>query len=368
MMPMFVNQADSEQLDQIRQAINEQATIDKIIELCNSISSQITDQQFPLTYAGILLASQQRIAESIDVLKLCPDLTFNAVLADYLEQTQAFIPASTAFQETTPYTVWTQTALYESQMAGTLEAIATFARRTPPPPTTAHPTIVDIGSGNGVLLVEIVKRLLDLYPLTGIHLIAIEQSPEMLVATQKYCEESIPIPITFTPILGRIQEITDQQLATLEQFQPIWFINASLSLHHMPKEIKIPTMRMLANLSCHCLLSDANCNHDLPEKDTPELMYSVTESYGFIFQDIHKSSASAADQKLCIHNFLLTEAINILRNDRADRVDYHTLIPEWQEIAEQGGWKVVKTTPTVSFPEFPFTFTMELQPKVLTKV
>ena len=364
---MFVNQADSEQLNQIRRAVNEQASIDKIIELCQTISHQVTDRQFPLTYAGILLASKNRISDSIRVLKLGSERTFSAVLADYLLETQAFTPASKAFQETTPYDVWTQTDLYKSQMAGTLDAIAAFAQRTPPPSSNAYPTIIDIGPGNGALIVEIVKQLLPLYHLEEIHLILIEQSPEMLAAAQKYCQESISIPIRFTPICCQIQKITAQQLAILEKHQPIWFINASLSLHHMPREIKVPAMKMLATLSPYCLISEAHQNHDQPEKDTPELIYSVTENYGFVIQDILNFSASKTDKKLCINNFLLTEAINILKNDREHRGDYHALISEWQEIAEQGGWDVVKTTPTVSLPERILTFTMELQPKVLTK-
>lgn len=307
---MFVNQADSEQLNQIRQAANEQASIDKIIELCQTISQQVTDREFPLTYAGILLASKNRISDSIKVLKLCPGRTFSNVLADYLLETQAFTPASKAFQETTPYDVWTQTDLYKSQMAGTLDAVAAFAQRTPPPSSSAYPTIIDIGPGNGALIVEIVKQLLPLYHLESIHLILIEQSPEMLAAAQKYCQESISIPIRFTPICCQIQKITAQQLAILEKHLPIWFINASLSLHHMPREIKVPTMKKLTNLSAYCLISEANYNHDRPEKDTPELLYSV---------------------------------------------------------ADQGGWNVVKTTPTVSLPERTFTFTVELQSKILTK-
>jgi hypothetical protein len=358
---MFVNQADSEQLNQIRQAVNEQAPIDKIIELCQTISHQVTDRQFPLTYAGILLASKNRISDSIRVLKLCPERTFSAVLADYLLETLAFTPAAKAFQETTPYDVWTQTDLYRSQMAGTLDAIAAFAQRTPPPSSNTYPTIIDIGPGNGVLLVEIVKRLLPLYHLEKIHLILIEQSPEMLAAAQKYCQESLSIPIKFTPVCCQIQKITDQQLSLLEKLQPNWFINASLSLHHIPREIKIPTLEMLTNLSNYCLISESNYNHDLPKKDAPELIYSVSENYGFVIQDILNFSASKTDKKLCINNFLLTEAINILKNEREHRGDYHALISEWQEIAEQGGWNVVKTTPIVSLPERTFTFTMELQ-------
>jgi hypothetical protein len=89
-----------------------------------------------------------------------------------------------------------------------------------------------------------------------------------------------------------------------------------------------------------------------------------------------KSSASVTDKKICINDFLLTEAINILKNDREHRGDYHTLIPEWQKIAEQGGWNVVEITSTVSLPvggaaqneNRPFSFKMELQPKALTKI
>jgi SAM-dependent methyltransferase len=362
---LFVNQSDSEQLNKIRQAVNEQASIEKIIGLCQTIADQVTDKQFPLTYAGILLASQDRISDAIRVLKLCLDRTFSAVLADYLAEHQALIPAAQVFQETTPYDVWTQTDFYKAQMTETLEAIATFAKRNPPPASNTCPTIIDIGSGNGVLIVEIVKQLLALYDLDSIQIISIEQSPEMLAATQKHCQASISIPIVFIPICGKIQNVTTKQLQAIKKHDPIWFINASLSLHHLPREIKVPVMKTISSLAEHCLISEAHHNHDLPEKDTPELIYSVTESYGFVIQDVLNSCVSEIDKKLCINNFILTEAINILKNDREQRGDYHALISEWQEIVEQGGWNIVKTTPIVSLSERIFTFIMELTPKVL---
>jgi hypothetical protein len=363
---LLIDKSDSEQLNKIRQAVTAQAPIEKIIDLCQTISSNVTDKQFPLTYAGILLAAQSRITDAIRVLKLCIDRTFSSILADYLLEHQTFTPAATAFQETNPYDVWTQTDLYESQMAGTLKTITSFARKIPPPGLTTSPTIIDIGSGNGILLVEIVNQLLALYQLDSIQIVSIEQSPEMLAATQQHCQKSISIPIVFIPICGKIQEITAEQIATIDRHHPIWFVNASLSLHHMPSEIKVPTMKMIANRSKYCLISEANYNHDLPEKDTPELIYSVTENYGFVIQDVLNSAAAQSDKKLCINNFLLTEAINILTKDRQDRVDYHALISEWQEIAAQGSWDVVETIPTVSLPELPFTFTMELRSKALT--
>jgi hypothetical protein len=62
---LFINQADSEQLNKIRQAVTAQASIEKIIELCQTIADKITDKQFALTYAGILVASQDRISDAI---------------------------------------------------------------------------------------------------------------------------------------------------------------------------------------------------------------------------------------------------------------------------------------------------------------
>jgi hypothetical protein len=114
----------------------------------------------------------------------------------------------------------------------------------------------------------------------------------MLVAAQQYCQESISIPIKFTTILCEIQKITSQQLSILKKHQQIWFINASLSLHYMPKELKIFTMKKLADLSAYCLISESNYNHDCQGKDTSELIYSVTENYGFVIQDVLKSSVS----------------------------------------------------------------------------
>ena len=67
---MFIDRADSAQIDQIRQAVHIQTDIDKIIALCQTISLQVADRQFPSIYAGILLAAQNRISDAIAVLKL----------------------------------------------------------------------------------------------------------------------------------------------------------------------------------------------------------------------------------------------------------------------------------------------------------
>jgi hypothetical protein len=144
---------------------------------------------------------------------------------------------------------------------------------------------MDIGPGNGVLLVGMIKRLNHLYPLDQLELILIEQSPQMLAAAEKLCKESFSFPITVMPVAGKIEELSPQAFAAIEEKKPIWLINGSLSLHHMPREIKIPTLTKLASLGAPCFIAEANSNHDSPEQDSPELIHSVTKSYGNVIQD-----------------------------------------------------------------------------------
>lgn len=54
--------------------------------------------------------------------------------------------------------------------------------------------------------------------------------------------ESFLIPVKVFPIAGKIQELSAEAFAAIGQNKPIWLITACLSLHHMPREVKIPTL------------------------------------------------------------------------------------------------------------------------------
>jgi hypothetical protein len=156
---MQLNPADAGALAQIRQAVRQHIRADALRSMCEAIAQHVEETSLPFTYAGILLASGDRIGDAIEMLRLPPDLPFNQVLADYLEARQDFQPATTTFQQTAPYDIWTRTTIYQNYLDSTLSAFEAFARRTPPPGDQACPTLVDIGPGNGVLLVAMIKRL-----------------------------------------------------------------------------------------------------------------------------------------------------------------------------------------------------------------
>ena len=235
--------------------------------------------------------------------------------------------------------------------------------QNPPPQLTKTPTIIDIGPGNGVLIAEIIKEMLPIYVFDQINLILIDQSSEMLKAATKHCQDNIPVSLNSMPICAPIEAINKEQLAAIQEKHSLWFINAAASLHHLPRETKLATLKNLQTLDVPCLITEGQGNHDKPEKNSPELIYSVTEFYGFFIQDIFNCNVSEEEKKICLYNLALTEAINILKNDRQHRGDYQALIPEWQEIAEQAGFKQIKTTATVSLPNSPLLFTMEIDPK-----
>lgn len=358
---MVLRESEITALKEISNYVNNEATTSQIINLCNQLRSQLEDKNFAFTYAGVLLATKDRIESAIKLFELCPENAFDSVLREYLLETKSFTPAAIAFQDTLPYDVWTQTDFYKSYMMATLETVKDFAKINPPPETSKIPTIVDVGPGNGVLITEIINQLVSIYNIKNLQLVLIDKSLSMLEASEKYVQEHVPIPISFTKISCKLQEITEEQLAVIREKPPIWFINMAASVHHMPWEDKLPMLKTVRSLSNNCLLIEFPANHDRPEKNTPELVYSVSEHYRFYIQDVLNCPAPETDKKICLYNFILTEGITILSQERANRIDYHATIPEWQELAEQAGFQVVKISPTTFLNERPLTFTMQLK-------
>ena len=361
LLKMFISHSDSTKIQKIHRAVHSDISIDRLMELCEEISQQIKDPDFSFTYAGVILACQNRISEAIAFFERCPDRAFCRALAEYLLETGTFTPPTQAYQETSPYDVFTKTNFYRSHLKATLEIFKDFAIQNPPP--SSSPTIVDIGTGNGVLISKIVNQLVQVYSLERIHLICIDQSPKMLAAASKCCQDSISIPVQITSIENLIQNLSQDQLSEIMRCsENIWFINGSFSLHHMPESMKIKAFKTLSKIQAKILLSEGHGNHDKPEKDSPELVASVSDFYGFFIEDIANSISSATEQKICIQEMMLTDAITMLKNDWEHRIDYQNLITEWEKIAEIAGFEVVKTTPTVYHQERPLTFMMELQP------
>lgn len=358
---MFIlKEPEIKQLIKIKDAVVKGLSMAEIAEICEQIEPLIDDHKFVHTYAACLLASRDRIDEAMQMFAINMDDTFCKMMYDYLNETASFELADQVFKSADPYNIYVQTDFFKKHQSGALKHILKFAQQNPPPKSNGPVTILDIGVGNGVFITKIVKEIIPLHNIKSLRLIIVDQSEDMLRMAKQYCEENISIPTEIVTICCKIQEISKEQIEIIKALKPIWFVNAGLSVHHMPKEIKIPMLENLRQMSPNFVLTEVNWNHDLPERDSPELFYSVAKSYGIFSKSILSLDVSEERRKLCMYNFPVAEAINIIKQNRESRIDYHTTIEEWKKIAAEVGFKTGEAEATYIYDDKPFAFVLEM--------
>nr|NQU92175.1 hypothetical protein [Bacteroidota bacterium] len=346
------------QLNRIKEAILNNTPFDDVLKLCEEINPTIDDPEFAYTYAACLLATKDRIEDAMRMFFKNREDLFCSIMYDYLKEIGAFEMVSKVFKSAKPYHIYTQTPLYQTHEKGVVENICNFAKNNPPPESESLVTILDIGPGDGELTAQYVNKIASLHNLKSIRLVFVDPFEEELKAAEENCKEKISIPCEVIGICSKIQEITPEQIARIRQVAPIWFVNAALSVHHMPREVKIPMLKQMKAFSSKFILSEVNWNHDLPEKDSPELIYSVAKNYGIFCRDILNLPVSEEDRKLCLYHFPIDEAINIIKQERPNRIDYHTTIEEWKKIAHEAGYLVHDPVATYLYEDKPFLFVM----------
>ncbi len=161
-------------------------------------------------------------------------------------------------------------------------------------------------------------------------------------------------------LLSRIYKVPSAMMGHGSEFVSKNIIKKYLTVLAFRGEVKIPMLRGIRDLARYCLVTEVNWDHGLPEKGSPELVYSVVKTYGFILKDLLASEVTEEEKRECIHGFWMAEAVRILGEDRPKRVDYHAPIGEWRSMSEEAGFKVVNVSPTITVGGDPIAFVMEL--------
>jgi len=327
---IFLKESEIEHLNKIKDQIG--SSYENLLAICNKIKADLDVPGFAYTYTGCLLSTKERIEDAIKMFSMNIEDTFCSIMHDYLVDVGAFVMPGKVFESAAPYDIYVQTELYKAHMAGSVENIFKFAKENPPPETDGPVTIIDIGPGNGILTSQFVDKIVKYYSLDKIRLIFIDPFEDMLNTATENCKKTINAEVETINICCKIQDISEEQIGILRQNTPVWFVNAALAVHHMPKEQKIPMLKLMKEFSPNFILTEVNWNHDLPAKDSPELIYSVANSYGAFSKGILNLPVSEEERKLCLYLFPIAEAINIIKQDRPNRIDYHTTIEEWQSV------------------------------------
>jgi len=356
----YLKKNEISQLLKIKSAIAEKYSFDQILQVCDNLKLELDDPLFSYSYAGCLLANHYRVEEAIKMFALNMDDTFSSILHNYLIEIGDFVMVSKVFKSAKPYHIYTSTPLYQTHETAVVKNIGVFVQNNPPPVQGKTVTIMDIGPGDGELTVQYVNKILELYPIEKLRLIFVDPFEQELKAAEQNIRKKVNASCEVISICSKIQEINAEQISQIMQAAPVWFVNAALSVHHMPREQKIPMLKQVKEFSSKFILAEVNWNHDLPEKDSPELIYSVVKNYGVFCEGILNLAVSEEDRKLCLYHFPVDEAINIIKQDRPCRIDYHTSIEEWKKIAGEAGFKADQPQATYQFMGQPFMFTMVL--------
>ncbi len=367
---IFLPAQDANALSKVKQAIDDVvaqrvAGVDlvtvAVMEAVAKVKLTVGNGDFAPAFAGSLLSKYAQtpadFESAICLLKMDQSANpFSAQLAGYLERHGSLMPTTRVFSATGPYDAWEKTGFYQAHMNGIVNNVAAFAQRTAP--KTKQPVIIDVGPATGVLLARILNRLVDDHDLEAINLVLIDISTAMLEGASAYCLEHVSVPLQITTIECHIEDIKPEQLAQIESNKPIWFAHASASLHHMPHTQKQKAMETLGGLTDHLLITEFDANNDLPEANTPELFYSVVGLYGYFFDDICKSPATEVEKRASIDDFLLSEAVIIIRSEHRfgsseelGRIDYHAHRDVWIEAAKHTGWTVYRAETSVVVPD-----------------
>ncbi|MEI7856310.1 MAG: class I SAM-dependent methyltransferase [Methanomicrobiales archaeon] len=194
------------------------------------------------------------------------------------------------------------------------------------PPFDLPIRFMDIGCGDGGLTVMLLSKLLEsgkVNQISEIHLI--DPSPAMIALAKKTVGNAFPgIPITTENAC--IQDCS----AGLRHHYEIAF--SSLAYHHMPLEDKRVHLARLKPCIDHFVLFEMDANNDTPDLYSPELAFSVYQSYGRMISFVFEHDAPADEVTDCVDMFLMTEVVSILTEPRGERTDYHMLRTQWNDL------------------------------------
>lgn len=189
--------------------------------------------------------------------------------------------------------------------------------------------LIDLGCGDGRLTLSLLKALLDCGKAPAIsEVLLVDSSPAMIELARETVCKGLPGVVVrvenarIQDCLGRIDSRYDIAIS-------------SLAYHHMPVEQKEIHLKRLKPWIDHFVLFEMDANNDTPDIFTPDLSFSVYQSYGRIIDFVYAFDAPVDIVTNCVDSFLMTEMISILTEPRGTRSDYHMRRNQWLELFDR---------------------------------
>jgi len=280
-------------------------------------------------YVGVLLSATGNIQEGKKWFRagaLMEDrgFFFNTYILSFLKRNgDRLVMPSVVFDDPSPYIHFTTVPIVK----GSRKAfVSSFGHCMP---KFGHPlNILDIGTGDGSMLIQLLKHLQETGKAGEIsEILLVEKSRGMLENARRIVSNSFP-GTQVTVVESRIEDFTS---AISGHFD---VAIASLSYHHMPWEQKVFHMKRLKNVMDNFVLFELDANNDTPDQNTPEMILSLHQSYGRMFDFVFEHDAPIELANKCVDNFLMSELVSFLIHPRGSRTDYHMLSEQWKRLFE----------------------------------
>lgn len=187
-------------------------------------------------------------------------------------------------------------------------------------------SIMDIGTGNGALLANIIECLKTTGKISEIdEILLIDPSPAMLELATETVSKTAPKEKIKT-INSKVQDAT----SLIKRKYDVAL--SSLAYHHMPYEVKEKRLGEIKEFFDHFIIFEMNADNDTPELNTPEMALAVYQSYGRVIDYIFAHDTDLKTAQTAVDNFLMTEEISFLTQPRGERSDYHMLRHQWRKL------------------------------------
>lgn len=280
-------------------------------------------------YIGTLLAAQgmsNRSAEWLEAGTMCEEdgLFSSTFLMGFLQRHNgSLIMPAIAFEDPRPYLHFAGVPVMREARS---HLVRQFVHSLPAFDKPIR--FMDIGCGDGSLTANVLRHLIGTGKAGEIdEVLLVDASPAMIALAKKTVSEALP-GVTVTTENARIQDCS----AAIRRHYDIAM--SSLAYHHMPVEDKRIHLSRLRPWIDHFLLFEMDANNDTPELYSPELAFSVYQSYGRIMDFVYAYDAPVEVVTDCIDSFLMTEVASLLTRPRGMRTEYHMLRTQWHELFE----------------------------------
>jgi SAM-dependent methyltransferase len=197
------------------------------------------------------------------------------------------------------------------------------------PPAVGSLRVLDVGCGDGSLLGELLPALLAGGRWDEVSAVTLlDPSPAMISTAKAQLAAAWPD----ARVEGRVGGL-EHVASTLTG--PYDLVVGSLSLHHMPAEVKRRALSALAPSFDHLLLLELDADHDSPQVGTPRLAASIHQTYGWMLAQVLGPGSPDEVARESADRFVAPELVSLLTQPRGARSEYHMRRERWLELLDE---------------------------------